>query len=230
MSEIWNGLLRAFQLIVAFDAEVMSIAGRSLWISAASCLIATIMCVPLGSVVHFNDFKGKRFLVSTIQTLWSMPTVAIGLVVFLFISRRGPLGVLGLLFSPSAIIIGQVILISPLILGMVISALNGVDRLIPETAVSLGASRMQKAILVIKEAKYAIMAALIMGFGRAISEVGLSLMVGGNIAGYTRTIPTAISLETQKGNIELSIALGIILILIALVINIALHRLQRRRA
>ena len=230
MSEIWNGLVRAFQLIFTFDAEVMSIAGRSLWISAASCLIAIVICVPLGSLIHFNNFKGKSFLVSTIQTLWSMPTVAIGLLVFLFISRKGPLGILSLLFSPTAIIIGQVILISPLILGMVISALKGVDKLVPETAVSLGASRMQKAVLVIREARYAIMAALIMGFGRAISEVGLSLMVGGNIAGYTRTIPTAISLETQKGNIELSIALGIILILIALIINIALHRLQRKRA
>ncbi len=230
MSAIWDGLVQAFRLIISFDAEVMSIAGRSLWISAASCLIATIICVPLGSLIHFNNFKGKSLLVSTIQTLWSMPTVAVGLLVFLFISRKGPLGILSLLFSPTAIIIGQVILISPLILGMVISALKSVDKLVPETAVSLGASRIQKAVLVIREARYAIMAALIMGFGRAISEVGLSLMVGGNIAGYTRTIPTTISLETQKGNIELSIALGIILILIALIINIALHWLQRKRA
>lgn len=230
MSEIWNGLVRAFQLIFTFDPEVMGIAARSLWISAASCFIATIICVPLGSVIYFNNFRGKSLLLSTIQTLWSMPTVAVGLIVFLFISRSGPLGLFGLLFSPSAIIIGQVILISPLMLGMVVSALQGVDKLVSETAVSLGANRMQKAVLVIKEARYAIMAALIMGFGRAISEVGLSLMVGGNIYQYTRTIPTAISLETQKGNIELSIALGIILILIALIINVALHRLQRKRA
>jgi len=230
LSEIWNGLVRAFQLIFEFDPEVMSIAGRSLWISAASCSLATAICVPLGAVIHFNNFRGKGFLVSTIQTLWSMPTVAVGLIVFLFISRSGPLGLFGLLFSPTAIIIGQVILISPLMLGMVISALKGIDKLVPETAVSLGASSIQKAVLVIKEARYAIMAALIMGFGRAISEVGLSLMVGGNIYQYTRTIPTAISLETQKGNIELSIALGIILILIALVINLALHWLQRKRA
>jgi len=230
LSEIWDGLVKAFQLIFTFDPTVMSIAGRSLWISAASCLIATAICIPLGSVIHFNSFRGKRLLISTVQTLWSMPTVAMGLLVFLIFSRSGPLGIFNLLFSPAVMIIGQVLLISPLILGMVISALNGVDKLVPETAVSLGASRIQKAVLVIKEAKYAIMAALIMGFGRAISEVGLSLMVGGNIAGYTRTIPTAISLETQKGNIELSIALGIILILIALVINIALHRLQRKRA
>jgi len=230
LSEIWDGLVKAFQLIFTFDPTVMSIAGRSLWISAASCLIATAICIPLGSVIHFNSFRGKRLLISTVQTLWSMPTVAMGLLVFLIFSRSGPLGIFNLLFSPAVMIIGQVLLISPLILGMVISALIGVDKLVPETAVSLGASRIQKAVLVIKEAKYAIMAALIMGFGRAISEVGLSLMVGGNIAGYTRTIPTAISLETQKGNIELSIALGIILILIALVINIALHRLQRKRA
>ena len=229
MSEIWDGLVKAFQLICTFDTTVMSIAGKSLWISAASCLIATAICVPLGSVIHFNNFKGKRLLISTVQTLWSMPTVAVGLLVFLLVSHSGPLGILELIFKPGAIIFGQVILISPLILGLVISALNGVDKLIPETAVSLGASRLQKAILTIREARYAIVAALIMGFGRAISEVGLSIMVGGNIARYTRTIPTAIALETQRGNIELSIALGIILILIALVINISLHMLQRKR-
>ncbi|MBT3363327.1 MAG: ABC transporter permease [Chloroflexi bacterium] len=230
MTEIWDGLVKAFQLIFTFDPTVTSIAARSLWISASACLIATAICVPLGAVIHFNNFKGKKFLISTVQTLWSMPTVAMGLLVFLVFSRSGPLGIFGLLFSPSVMIIGQVLLISPLILGLVISALNGIDKLIPETAVSLGASRMQKAILTIREARYAITAALIMGFGRAISEVGLSIMVGGNIARYTRTIPTAIALETQKGNIELSIALGIILILIAFVINISLHMLQRKKA
>jgi tungstate transport system permease protein len=146
----------------------------------------------------------------------------------LFISNAGPLGGLGLLFSPAAIIIGQVILISPIMLGLIISALSGVDKMVTETALSLGATRVQAAIVSVREVRYAIVTALIMGFGRAISEIGIALIVGGNIAGYSRTITTAISLETQRGNLELAIALGIILVFIALVINIGLHWLQRK--
>jgi tungstate transport system permease protein len=125
-------------------------------------------------------------------------------------------------------VIGQALLIAPIITGLTISALSGVDRAVTETAISLGANRFQTAVLIIREARFAILAALIMGFGRAISEVGLSLMVGGNIRGFTRTITTAISLETSKGDLELSIALGIILLFLALIINIALNRLQQR--
>ena len=132
------------------------------------------------------------------------------------------------MFSPAAIIIGQVILISPIMLGLIISALSGVDKMVTETALSLGATRVQAAIVSVREVRYAIVTALIMGFGRAISEIGIALIVGGNIAGYSRTITTAISLETQRGNLELAIALGIILVFIALVINIGLHWLQRK--
>jgi len=132
------------------------------------------------------------------------------------------------MFTPIAIVLGQTLLITPIILGLTISALSGVDKAISETAISLGANRFQATTLTIREARYAILTAVIMGFGRAISEVGLSLMVGGNIKGFTRTITTAISLETSKGDIELSMALGIILVFLALVINIALNRLQQR--
>jgi len=125
-------------------------------------------------------------------------------------------------------VIGQVILVMPLILGLIISTLRGVDKAISETAISLGASRLQAAVITLKEARYAVVTAVIMGFGRALSEVGLALMVGGNIKGFTRTLTTAISLETSKGDIELALALGIILLLIALVINITLNRLQQR--
>ncbi len=132
------------------------------------------------------------------------------------------------MFTPAVMIIGQVILVAPIILGLVISALSGVDKAIPDTALSLGASGFQVAIITLREARYAVLAALIMGFGRAVSEVGLAIMVGGNISGFTRTLTTAISLETSKGDIELSIALGIILILIALIVNLAMNRLQQR--
>ena len=171
---------------------------------------------------------GKRLLTNVIQTFYSVPTVAIGLFFFVLFSRAGPIGGLGLMFTPAVMVIGQVLLITPIILGLAISAMSGVDKAIPETAISLGANRFQAAILTIKEARYAMITAVIMGFGRVISEVGLSLMVGGNIKGFTRTITTAISLETSKGDIELSIALGIILIFLALVINVALSRLQQR--
>jgi tungstate transport system permease protein len=228
LTELWDGLVTALKLIISLDPEVMAIAGRSLAISATSSTIAALICLPLATVIHFNKFRGKRTLINIIQTMFSLPTVAVGLFVFVLFSGAGPLGGLGIIFTPAVMVIGQVVLISPIMLGLTISALSGVDKSIADTAVSLGASRLQMAVVTIREARFAVLAALIMGFGRAISEVGLSLMVGGNIRGYTRTITTAISLETSKGDLELALALGIILIFIALIINIVLNRIQQR--
>jgi len=228
LTEIWNGLTRAIQLIVSLDPEVMQIAGRSLMISVTSTALASLVCIPLGSLIHFNRFRGKRIVVSLIQTFYSIPTVAVGLFVVVLFSRAGPLGGLGLLFTPTVMVLGQIILITPILLGLTISAASGVDRAIPDTARSLGASGIQTAVVVLREARFAVVAAVIMGFGRAISELGIALMVGGNISGFTRVITTAISLEISKGDLELALALGIILIIIALVINIALNRLQQR--
>ena len=228
MEELWQGLVRAVQLVVSLDPDVVEITRRSLAISVTSCSIAALISLPLGSLIHFTRFSGKRALISVIQTLFSVPTVVIGLWVFVLFSRAGPLGELDLIFTPVVMVIGQVILITPLMLGLIISALSGVDKAVSETAISLGASRFQAAVVTLKEARYAVLTGVIMGFGRAISEIGLALMVGGNIKGFTRTLTTAISLETSKGDIELSIALGIILLLIALGINITLNRLQHR--
>jgi len=228
MVEIWHGLIKALELIVSLDPEVMEIAGRSLQISVTSALLASLICVPLGSLIQFHHFRGKRILINLIQTFFSIPTVAIGLFVFVLFSRAGPLGGLNLLFTPTVMVLGQMILITPILLGLTISAVSGVDKTILDTARSLGASGFQTAIVVLREARFAVMAAIIMGFGRAISEVGIALMVGGNIRGFTRVITTAISLETSKGDLELSIALGIILISIALVINIILNQIQQR--
>jgi len=228
LSELWDGLVTAVKLIISFDPEVMSIAARSLAISATSATIAALVCLPLGAVIHFNKFPGKRTLINIVQTLFSIPTVAVGLFVFVLFSRAGPLGGLDIMFSPAVMVIGQVILISPIMLGLTVSALSGIDKSIADTAVSMGASTFQTAVITLREARFAVLAGLIMGFGRAISEVGLSLMVGGNIAGFTRTITTAISLETSKGDIELALALGIILIVIALVINLVLNRIQQK--
>ena len=228
MTEIWDGLTKAIELIISLDPYVMEIAGRSLGISGIACLLASLICLPLGSLIHFRQFRGKRALINIIQTLFSVPTVLIGLFVFVLFSRAGPLGELGIIFTPTAMVIGQMILITPLLLGLTISALSGVSKEIVDTATSLGASGLQTVLLVLREARYAVLVAVIMGFGRAISEVGCALMVGGNFKDVTRVLTTAIYLETGQGELELAIALGIILLFLALIINIVLNRLQQR--
>lgn len=228
MTELWDGLTKAIELIISLDPEVMEIAGRSLRISVTSTILASLYCIPLGSIISFYSFPGKRVLINIFQTFYSVPTVAVGLFVFVLFSRAGPLGGLGLLFTPTIMVLGQMILITPVLLGLTISALSGVDKTMIDTARSLGASGFQTATVIVKEARFAVMAAVIMGFGRAISEVGCALMVGGNIRGFTRVITTAISLETSKGEIELSLALGIILIFLALVANVVLNWIQQR--
>jgi tungstate transport system permease protein len=228
LEEIWQGLVKAVELIASLDPEVVAVTGRTLAISVSSCSLATLISIPLGSLIHATRFRGKRALISVIQTLFSVPTVVVGLWIFLAFSRAGPLGEWELLFTPAVMVIGQVVLITPLMLGLVISALSGVDKAVSDTAISLGATRLQTALLLLREGRYALLAAIIVGFGRAFSEVGLALMVGGNIKGLTRTLTTTISLETSKGDLELSIALGMILLLIALAINVTLNRLQQR--
>jgi len=228
MPELWEGLVQAVQLIARLDPEVVEISLRSLYVSAASIVIAALFCVPAGGLIHFHEFRGKKVLINVIQTFYSIPTVVVGLFVFLFISRAGPLGGLELLFTPGAIIIGQVILIIPILTGMTISALNGVDRSIKDSALSMGASGTQAIWTIISEARFAVVGALILGFGRAISEVGAAMMLGGNIRGYTRVLTTAISLETQRGDLVLSLALGIILISIAMVVSVIVNVLLQR--
>lgn len=229
MTEIWYGLSRAVELIISFDPEVMEIAARTLRIAGTSCLLASLISLPLASLIHFRQFRGKRVLINIIQTLFSVPTVIVGLFVFVLLSRAGPLGELGILFTPAAMVIGQMILITPILLGLTISALSGVSKEVVETATSLGASGFQLVLLVLREARYAVLAALILGFGRALSELGVAMMVGGNIRGFTRVMTTALSLATTRGELEMALALGIILLFLALVINIVLNRLQQRR-
>ncbi len=228
MSEIINGFIQAIGLIVSLDPEVMAITLRTLEISLSATLIGVLIAIPIGGLIHFNNFRGKRSVINLVQTLYGLPTVLVGLLVFLLISNEGPLGSLNLLFTPGGMILGQTILILPIIIGFTITALNGVKDEIKDLALSLGASEFQTISTIMKEAKYALYAAIILGFGRAISEVGVALMIGGNIRGFTRVITTTMSLETAKGNIELSIALGIILLTIALFINLALNQFQEK--
>ena len=228
MDEISAGFVRALQLIVSLDPQVVEITVRSLSISLTSVLIAALVDIPIGGIIEFHSFRGKRALINLIQTFYSLPTVTVGLLVFLLLSRSGPLGSLGLLFSPGGMIIGQTILITPIMIGLTISALGGVSVQIRETAVSLGATDLQVIFTIMKEAKVAVIAAILLGFGRALSEVGVAMMIGGNIRGYTRVLTTAISLETSMGDLELSMALGIILISISLAVNLLLNRIQGR--
>jgi tungstate transport system permease protein len=228
LEEIWSGVLRAVELILSLDPEVMGITARSLIISFAAVFLAAVIDIPLGGLIEFRDFFGKNALVNLIQTLYSLPTVTVGLLVFLLLSRSGPLGGLELLYTPTGMIIGQMVLISPIMIGLTISALKGVSPQIRETAVSLGANESQVILTILKEARFAVVAAVLIGFGRALSEVGVAMMIGGNIRGYTRVLTTSIALQTSMGNLELSIALGIILIGISMILNLALCRFQGR--
>lgn len=228
MEEISAGFIRAIQLIVTLDPQVVEITVRSLSISLTSVLIASLIDIPIGGIIQFHNFWGKTALINLIQTFYSLPTVTVGLLVFLLLSRSGPLGSLGLLFSPGGMVIGQTILITPIMIGLTISALGGVSVQIKETAVSLGATDVHVIFTIMKEAKAAVIAAILLGFGRALSEVGVAMMIGGNIRGYTRVLTTAISLETSMGDLELSMALGIILIFISLAVNLLLNHIQGR--
>lgn len=223
MSDIANGIVQAVDLIVTLDPEVMQIAALSLYISLSATFIAALIAIPAGALIHFNDFSGKRAVIIIIQTLYSVPTVVVGLILYLLISKSGPLGVLGLLFTPQGMILGQTILIIPIMIGLVISALSGIDRGISDTLVSLGATQVQKIIEIVREARFAILSAVVLGFGRAIAEVGVAMMIGGNIRDHTRVLTTAITLETGMGNFALSIALGIILLVIALIVVVVLN-------
>jgi tungstate transport system permease protein len=223
MDDITQGVIQAVNLIVTLNPDVMEIAALSLYISLSATIIAALISIPLGGFIHFHEFFGKRALIVIIQTLYSVPTVVVGLLLYLMISRSGPLGFLGLLFTPEGMILGQTILIMPIMMGLVISALASVDKSISDTLVALGATGFQKILEIVKEARYAILSAVVLGFGRAIAEVGVAMMIGGNIRGFTRVLTTAITLETGMGAFGFSIALGIILLIVALIIVVALN-------
>ena len=229
MGVIWEALKTAIHLIVSLDPRVVQITWRSLRVSAASTLLAALVCIPLGGLISFRSFRGKRPLLNLIQTLYSWPTVCVGLFIYLMVSRKGPLGDLGWAFTPIAIVLGQALLITPVMLGLTISALSGVDKTIKDTTLSLGASQAQAIWAIIKEARFAIGAAFILGFGRAISEVGVAMIAGGNIRGYTEVLTTAIAYESSDGNFEMALALGIILLCVALVMAVMVNLVQQKR-
>lgn len=223
-----QALSAAFKLIIQFDFKVWQIVWVSLKISMAAVVIAAIVAIPLGSWIALNEFPGKRFFQQLLNTLMATPTVVIGLLLYGFLSRQGVLGELGLLYTQWAIVIGECLLILPIILNLTVAAIHSADSRLVPTLLSLGANRWQTGIMVLSETRFAILTAVVTGFGRAISEVGVAMMLGGNIEGLTRTMTTAIALETSKGAFELGLALGLLLLAIAFLMNLGLQQLQQQ--
>jgi len=229
LSFLLEGLRTAFSLIFSLDREVFQIVLFSLRVSSTAIILAALLGIPLGFLIAVKNFRGKKFVLVLVNNALALPTVVVGLLVYSFISRVGPLGYFGLLYTPTAVIIGQFLLATPIIIALTHSAIQGIDTKVRSTALTLGATEIQAAWTVIKEARFAVMSAVIAGFGRIIAEVGAAMMLGGNIKGSTRTMTTAISLETSKGEFGFGIALGIILLLISLSINALLSYLQSKK-
>ncbi|MCX6555537.1 MAG: ABC transporter permease [Candidatus Aminicenantes bacterium] len=226
MAYILDGLKHGLAILMPPNREILQIVILSLAVSGGATFLAALAAIPAALVLALKEFRGKRFLVGAINTALSVPAVLIGLLVYGLVNRRGPLGLLALLFTPGAMVMAQALLAFPLITALALAALTGIARDARDLALSLGANRLQLALAVIRQGRFAFLTALIAGFSRVIGETGMTLMVGGNIKGQTRVLTTAISLETMKGNFEIGIALGIVLLLAALVINIALQWAQ----
>ncbi|MDX1519281.1 MAG: ABC transporter permease [Gammaproteobacteria bacterium] len=220
----------AFRLIFSLDREVYAIVWTSLYISLTAALFAAIVSVPAGIFIALNDFPGKALLLQILNTLMALPTVVVGLLLYGLLTRQGPAGELGMLYTPAAMIIGQFILITPIMCNLSVSTVSSADARLLMTCRSLGAGTWQQVLVFISELRLGLMAAVITGFGRAIGEVGVAMMLGGNIEGFTRTMTTAIALETSKGEFELALALGILLLAVAFIVNGLLFQLQRKSA
>ncbi len=221
-----EALFRALQLIITLDQEVIEVVMTSLKISVTSTFIASIISIPLAIFIARHHFKSRKFLNIILNTLLSLPTVVIGIFVYSLISRRGVLGEFNLLFTPLGIIIGQIILLIPLLTALTRNVIYSLDEKLYKTAKSMGASRSQRFKLTLREARYGIIGVVIAGFGRVLGEIGISMMLGGNIKRVTRTITTAMSLETNKGRFAFALALGMILLVLSFLINFITYFLQ----
>jgi tungstate transport system permease protein len=228
MDLIFDSFISAIFLVLSFDSEMIFIVFVSLKVSCISTVLASIIGIPIGFMIAFEEFTGKRMVITFLNTLLALPTVVIGLFVYAFVSRRGIFGPFDLLYTQSAIMIGQLILIIPVIVTFTISAISRIDERYRKTAKTLGADRLQTAYVILKEARFAIVAAIIAAFGRVISEVGISMMLGGNIKGFTRTMTTAMALEYDKGSFALAVALGIVLMALSFGMNLLFHFFQGR--
>ena len=228
MNFLIDSILSAILLLWSLDPEIYFIIYVSLKVSLSSTLIAGVLGVPAGFLIAFKKFRGKRAVITTLNSLLALPTVVVGLLVYAFISRRGLLGILDLLYTQKAMVIGQVILIFPIVASLTIAAISRIDDRYRKTAMTLGATTFQTATVIFREARFGIIAAIIASFGRVIAEIGVSMMLGGNAKGYTRTMTTAMALEYDKGEFVMGVALGIVLLLISFTMNIFFNYLQGR--
>lgn len=228
MDLILEGIKKAFLLLVTFDPEVMGITLLSLQISGTATLISLLIGISVGTGVALSNFPGRKVVVSLINTGMGLPPVVVGLFVTIFLWRNGPLGILGILYTPTAIIIAQAIIATPIVMGISLAAMQHLPKKLRLQILALGATRLQMVWILIKEARLPLLAAVMAGFGGVISEVGASIMVGGNIKGYTRVLTTATVMEAGRGNFEIAIALSIILLVLAFCINFILTQIQQR--
>jgi tungstate transport system permease protein len=228
MDFLSESLRAAVALILALDPEVVHAVWTSLYTSGCAIVLAAVAGIPAGTLLGLGRFTGRRAVLTVLNTLMALPTVVVGLVVYGLLSRQGPLGTWGLLFTPMAMIIGQTVLAAPIVANYTVAAVAGADPRIMPTALTLGAGRLRGAWQLLLEIRFGVMAAIVAGFGRVIAEVGVAMMLGGNIRGYTRTMTTAIALETSKGEFAFGLALGIVLLAVALVVNLFLNLLQQK--
>jgi len=228
MEFIFQGFFKAIQLLFGGNIETYSAVFITIKVSSSSMFASLVIGIPLGFLLGYYDFKGKRQLRIVVDTLLALPTVFIGLLVYAFLSQRGPLGNLGLLFTLPGIAIGQTILALPIVIALTAAAVESMDEQLNVTLISLGANRRQLLLSSLWEVRYGIVAAGVTAYGRVLTEVGISMMVGGNIKWHTRTITTAIALETNKGQFTMGIALGLVLLAIAFIVSISVSFLRRR--
>ena len=223
MVDLWEGISQAFWLIIGLDAELAEIALRSLRITLTALFLACLIALPLAALLAVRRFRFRRFVIAVLNALMGLPPVVVGLVVYVLLSRSGPLGALGLLFTPTAMIIAQMIVIVPLVASIAQQSLRELWHDYHDLLISMNVTQSQKMQTLLWDARRALLTAALAGFGRGIGEVGAIMIVGGNIDHVTRVLTTAIALETGKGDFALALALGFILIALAILVNLAIH-------
>ncbi|HEV8711272.1 MAG TPA: ABC transporter permease [Candidatus Binatia bacterium] len=229
MELLLSGTKQAFWLLLSGDPEVWRITLLSLQVSLSATLVSLLIGIPLGTFLALTPFPGRQFVISLVNTGMSLPPVVVGLFVTIFLWRSGPLGFLRLLYTPTAMVLAQVIIAAPIVTGLTLAAIQQLNPKLILQILALGASRVQLVWLLLREARLPLLAAVMAGFGGVISEIGASIMVGGNLLGYTRVLTTATVMETGKGNFDLAIALSVILLLLIFAVNAVLTYTQQRR-
>lgn len=228
MEIIWQGIKEGFYLIIQLDAEIVQVTLLSLQVSLTALILSAVIGIPAGAAMALKDFPGKKVLLNIVYTLMGLPPVLAGLLVYLLLTYRGPLGQYELLFTPTAMVFAQVLLATPIIWGLTARAVMALEQNVYDTAATLGASRRQAALSLIRESRMGIIAALTTALGRVIAEVGAVMLVGGNIRWATRVLTTSIVLETRRGNFSTAIAIGIILLILSFLINLIIITLEKR--